>query len=75
VPLKLYAAAHLKALEAEGIIGHVMFGKRIRFFKYNELSLRAEAVRARFIRSARFTSFSPSILLDDGMIEAGTDFC
>ena len=41
----LNAAAHLKALEAEGILRHVMFGKRTRFFKYNELSPRAEAVR------------------------------
>jgi len=42
----LNAAAHLEALEAEGVLEHVMFGKRIRFFKYNELSPRAEAVQA-----------------------------
>jgi len=41
----LNAAAHLEVLEAEGIIGHVMFGKRTRFFKYNELSPRAIAVQ------------------------------
>jgi predicted transcriptional regulator len=36
---------HLEILEAEGILSHVKFGKRIRYYKYSESSPRAEAVK------------------------------
>lgn len=39
------ALEHLKFLENEGILTHTMFGKRIRFYKFNELSPKAKAVR------------------------------
>jgi predicted ArsR family transcriptional regulator len=39
------ALKHLKILENEGILTHTMFGKRIRFYKLNEFSPRAKAVR------------------------------
>jgi len=39
------AAKHLETLEAEGLIEHVMFGKRTRFYKFNETSPKAIAVR------------------------------
>ena len=42
----LNASAHLEALEAEGILAHVMFGKGTRFYRYSELLPRAEAVQA-----------------------------
>jgi predicted transcriptional regulator len=36
---------HLNVLEAEGILEHVMFGRRIRFYKFNQGSLKAKAIR------------------------------
>jgi len=39
------AAKHLETLEAEGLIEHVKFGKRTRYYKFNETSPRAIAVR------------------------------
>ncbi len=39
------AAKHLEALEAEGVLQHIMFGKRIRYYKFNESSDKAIAVR------------------------------
>jgi predicted ArsR family transcriptional regulator len=39
------AAQHLEALEAEGILQHVMFDKRIRYYKFNDTSPKAIAVR------------------------------
>ncbi len=36
---------HLETLEAAGLIEHVMFGKRIRFYKFNETSSKAITVR------------------------------
>jgi len=39
------AVKHLETLEAEGLIEHIMFGKRIRFYKFNETSPKAIAVR------------------------------
>ena len=38
------AAKHLEALEAEGILAKTSFGKRIRFYKYNEASAVAVAL-------------------------------
>jgi predicted transcriptional regulator len=38
-------ARHLKALEDEGLIQHVMFGKRIRYYTFNETSSKAIAIR------------------------------
>ncbi len=35
---------HLKALEEENVLMHVMFGKRIRYYRYKE-STRAKAVK------------------------------
>jgi predicted transcriptional regulator len=37
---------HLQALEAESILTHVTFGKRIRYYKFNETSPKAKAVRS-----------------------------
>jgi predicted transcriptional regulator len=39
------AAKHLETLEAEGLIEHVKFGKRTRYYKFNEISPKAIAVR------------------------------
>ena len=39
------ALEHLKILENEGILTRTMFGKRIRFYKFNELSFKAKAIR------------------------------
>jgi predicted ArsR family transcriptional regulator len=39
------ALRHLEVLEAEGILGHIMFGKRTRFYRYSEGSRCAAAVR------------------------------
>jgi len=39
------AVKHLETLEAEGLIDHVRFGKRIRYYKFNETSPKAIAVR------------------------------
>jgi len=39
------ASKHLKILEDEGIIAYRMFGSRIRFYKFNELSPKAKAVK------------------------------
>jgi predicted transcriptional regulator len=39
------AAKHLETLEAEGLIEHVRFGKRTRYYKFNETSPKAIAVR------------------------------
>jgi len=39
------ASAHLEILEVEGILTSVKFGVRIRFYKYNEVSPTAVAVR------------------------------
>jgi predicted transcriptional regulator len=39
------ANEHLKILEAAGIISHIKFGKRIRYFKFNEASHKAQAIR------------------------------
>jgi predicted transcriptional regulator len=39
------AAKHLETLEAEGLIEHVMFGKRIRYYKFSEASPKAIALR------------------------------
>ena len=36
---------HLEALEKEGVLTHVMFGKRIRYYRFQE-SARARAVKA-----------------------------
>jgi predicted transcriptional regulator len=36
---------HLQALEAESILTHLTFGKRIRYYKFNEASPKAKAVR------------------------------
>lgn len=36
---------HLEILEVEGILSHVKFGRRIRYYKFNEASLRAKAVK------------------------------
>jgi predicted transcriptional regulator len=36
---------HLNILEAEGILMHTMFGKRIRFYKFNQVSPKAKAIR------------------------------
>jgi predicted ArsR family transcriptional regulator len=36
---------HLELLEEEGIVSHVNFGKRIRYYQFNETSQRAKAVR------------------------------
>lgn len=38
-------AKHLEVLEDEGLIQHVMYDKRIRYYKFNEMSSRAIAVR------------------------------
>ena len=38
------ASIHLETLENEGILSHVMFGKRIRYYKLRE-SNRAQAVK------------------------------
>jgi predicted transcriptional regulator len=38
------AEQHLEILEAEGILSHVKFGKRIRYYKYNEVP-KARAVQ------------------------------
>jgi predicted ArsR family transcriptional regulator len=37
-------ASHLEVLEAEGLIQHAMFGKRIRYYKFNDTSPKATAV-------------------------------
>ncbi|MGD0978162.1 MAG: hypothetical protein ABR962_03370 [Candidatus Bathyarchaeia archaeon] len=37
--------AHMEALEAESILTHLTFGKRIRYYKFNEASPKAKAVR------------------------------
>jgi len=39
------AVKHLETLEGEGLIEHVRFGKRIRYYKSNETSSKAIAVR------------------------------
>ena len=39
------AAKHLETLEVEGLIEHVRFGKRTRYYKFNETSPKATAVR------------------------------
>ena len=39
------ATKHLEILEAEGLIEHIMFGKRIRYYKFSEASRKAIAVR------------------------------
>ena len=39
------AFKHLEILEAEGLIEHVRFGKRTRYYKFNEASSKAIAVR------------------------------
>jgi len=39
------AAKHLETLEAEGLIEHAKFGKRTRYYKFNEISPKAIAVR------------------------------
>jgi len=39
------AVSHLEALRKEGILCHVKFGQRIRFYNYNERSPIATAVR------------------------------
>jgi predicted transcriptional regulator len=39
-------AKHLEVLEDEDLIQHVVFGKRIRYYKLNENSERAIAVRS-----------------------------
>ena len=39
------ATKHLETLEAEGLIEHVKFGKRTRYYKFNEISPKAIAVR------------------------------
>ena len=39
------ALEHLEALEAEGVLTSVKFGVRIRFYKYNEVSPIAVAIR------------------------------
>jgi DNA-binding transcriptional ArsR family regulator len=36
---------HLEILEAEGILSYVKFGKRIRYYRFNDASPRAEAVK------------------------------
>jgi predicted transcriptional regulator len=36
---------HLEVLEAQGILLHVKFGKRMRYYKFNETSAKAIAVR------------------------------
>lgn len=40
-----HAAKHLEVLEAEGILTHAKFGRRIRYYKLNETSPKAKAVR------------------------------
>jgi len=40
------ANQHLEVLEAEGIVKHVKFGKRTRFYRFNELSPKAKAIRS-----------------------------
>jgi hypothetical protein len=35
----------MDALEAESILTHLTFGKRIRYYKFNEASPKAKAVR------------------------------
>jgi predicted transcriptional regulator len=42
------AVKHLETLEAEGLIEHVRFGKRIRYYKFSEASSKAIAVRNLF---------------------------
>ena len=39
------AAKHLETLEVEGLIEHVRFGKRTRYYKFSEASPKAIAVR------------------------------
>jgi DNA-binding transcriptional ArsR family regulator len=39
------AEQHLEILEAEGILLHTNFGRRIRYYKLNEASPRAKAVK------------------------------
>ena len=39
------AVKHIEILEAEGLIEHVRFGKRTRYYKFNETSSKAIAVR------------------------------
>jgi DNA-binding transcriptional ArsR family regulator len=39
------AVSHLEALGKEGILCYVRFGERIRFYKYDEISSIATAVR------------------------------
>lgn len=36
---------HLKVLEDEDILTHIMFGKKTRLYKFNELSPKAKAAR------------------------------
>ena len=38
------AKAHLEALEGEDVLSHVMFGKRVRYYRFGD-SARAEAVQ------------------------------
>ena len=39
------AAKHLEVLEAEGIVQHINFGKRTRYYKFNETSSKANVLR------------------------------
>jgi predicted transcriptional regulator len=39
------AAKHLEILEVGGLVEHVRFGKRIRYYKFSEASPKAIAVR------------------------------
>ena len=39
------ASKHLEILEAEGILKHIRFGARIRYYKFNETSPKSKAVR------------------------------
>lgn len=38
------AAKHLEVLEAEGIVQRINFGKRTRYYKFNETSSKANAI-------------------------------
>ena len=39
------ATQHLKVLEAEGIVKHITFGKRIRYYRFDEASPKTKAVQ------------------------------
>jgi predicted transcriptional regulator len=41
----LTAEQHLEILEAEGILRHMKFGNRIRFYRFNGASPKARAVK------------------------------